>query len=151
MENHCRQGCGKCKAFLQKFFPSVKSKVSKKVSQELKLALNDLYEMNLTEVKVESHLSLDCQSFVKDVMRTIDEIKSASDIHRFWHIPMEIALSVFSIIEEVVFGDDSECSDMDHDNLDTISTSSDESSDSSDDSNDSESEDSDCSFSDQSD
>ena len=68
--------------------------------------------MKLSYIKGEGHHQLDCKSFVNDVVRTVDELKSPEDVMRFWHVPFDLATNVFMIITEVIFGTDAECEDV---------------------------------------
>ena len=106
---HSDGGCQDCLRFLEKFFPATsKLKVSKSVARELKSALAELFEeMDLSIVQVEGRLELDCCSFIRDICRMLDEIKSGGDIVSFWHVSTDLAMKVFS---EVIFGEDEECS-----------------------------------------
>jgi hypothetical protein len=104
---HSEEGCKSCQEFLSVFFPpKVTLKLSKSVSEELKEALVDLFQaMDITQVRVENDLAVTIGSFCSDFTRMVDEVKSASDIERIWHVHTKIARGVFAILEEVLFGD----------------------------------------------
>ena len=42
---------------------------------------------------------------MKNIIRTIDEIKKPEDIIDFWHVSSEVASCVFSVVREVLFND----------------------------------------------
>ena len=78
--------------------------MKKSIDKELEQALSDLLNaMNLSHVKVEKTLSLEKNNFIKDVKRSIDEIKNSDDIVELWHVPKEVAENIYAVIMEVVF------------------------------------------------
>ena len=105
IEKHSQSGCLQCTDFLNQYFPQKrKVTLSIRVSDELKLALNDLFEeMGLTTIKVEENLALSPHNFITDLLRAVDEIKCPLDVKRLWHVSMDIAIKVFMTIKEVVF------------------------------------------------
>ena len=128
---HADTGCIDCNEFLCTFFPiRPRTRVGKSVSRELKEALFELLrEMKLSSITVEGKLRLDCKSFVNDVVQTVDELKGPVDIIRFWHVPLDLATNVFSIVTEVVFGAENECSEaFESKENDSVHSSSEESS-----------------------
>ena len=100
-------GCAECSDFINRYLPDKrKSKLSKSVASELRDNLEELFSvMNIKYVKVERVLKIDCKSFIKDLLRTMDEIISANDIVRFWHVEFSTASKVFAVIEEVLADD----------------------------------------------
>ena len=108
IKRHANEGCLDCSAFLTKYLPVLPiSKFNKSVMSELKSALTELFvAMECSSIKVEEELEISCPSFVKDVIKIVDEIKSAADIEKVWHINREVALNVFSVIQEVLYGND---------------------------------------------
>ena len=133
---HADEGCFSCKELLDTFLPSASSlKLSKSVSSEIKSALGELFAaMSVKQIQVENELVLSTSSFTEDVVKNIDEINSAEDIVKIWHVSSDVAMKVFSILTEVIYGDDtsdsgSSSDDSADDDLDE------EYSDSSDDSN----------------
>ena len=122
IKTHSDGGCQDCLRFLEQFFPATsKLKVSKSVARELKSALAELFEeMDLSIIKVEGRLELDCASFIRDICKMLDEIKSGGDIVSFWHVSADLAMKVFSVISEVIFGDDTECSSSEDEMEDII-------------------------------
>ena len=81
---------------------------------------------------VEGELEVKTASFIKDLLKMLDEIKTANDIVEMWHIDPQVADKVFDIFQEVIFCDQNlpntsddaavrESIDYDDDNLD-IST-----------------------------
>ena len=79
----------------------------KSVASELKNALNELFEvLSVKCIKVETSLEISCADFIRDLMRVIDEIKSAVDIVRLWHIDLQLAVQVFDVVQEVLFEED---------------------------------------------
>ena len=114
--SHSDRGCQECFLFLEKFFPPTSTKVTKSVKSELKAALGELFEaMEISKVQVESQLEVDCSSLVKDLVKVIDEIKTPGDIVRFWHVDKELSCKMFSVIQDVVFGNDAELSSSEDD------------------------------------
>ena len=128
ISKHCKDGCLQCQGFIEKFFPvSSKVKVSKSVAGELKAALHELFvEMNLECIKVEGTLDLDCSSFIRDVLKMVDELRSNDDILKFWHVSEELARKVYSVTHQVIFEDifDSS-SEEEAEDIDEVSNSSD--------------------------
>ena len=133
------EACSSCSQFLATFFPDRSNrKLSKSVSSELRAALKELFSaMGMKEVKVESNLTLGISSFICDFIKIIDEIKSVSDIIHNWHVGSDVALKVYSTLNDVLYGDDcssdsSECSgseseeDENEDVLDEDTSSSDD-------------------------
>ena len=107
--NHIEaKGCQECSMIMGKFFPSgPMGKITRSVKSELKDALTELFEaMDITSIKVERNMDLDCESFVGDVVRVIDEITRSEDIVKLWHIDLDLSAKVFAVIEEVIFGDE---------------------------------------------
>ena len=101
---HSKDGCTKCSNFLIQFFP-VKSNLKRKKSvyTELKNALHELFQvLNISSLRVESELNLECKSFVKDFLRVVDEIRCCDDIVKFWHIDADVAARVYSVLECVI-------------------------------------------------
>ena len=107
IKSHSVEGCDKCHSFLDAFLPSKKiKKLKKSTDKEVDSALSDLFSvMNLSHLKVENRLSLSKYSFVKDLKRKIDEIKCPNDIVDFWHVPMQVAVNIFAVLQEVIFDD----------------------------------------------
>ena len=105
MKSDSINGCVQCTDFLKTYFPeNKKRKVGKSTCRELSDTLSDLFEaMSLSSIKVENTLNMNIPSFIKDIKRSIDEIKSPDDIVNLWHISMDLAENVFSVIQEVVF------------------------------------------------
>ena len=58
---------------------------------------------------MEGDLSVTVKSFVKDFIKTIDEVKDEKDIVELWHIDPVIAQNLFTLFREVVFGDLGSC------------------------------------------
>ena len=58
--------------------------------------------MAVKKVKVEGVLDVDCESFIKDLLRVMDEIKSAVDITGMWHVDHQFAKRVFAVIKDVL-------------------------------------------------
>ena len=100
---HSLEGCKECVAFLKKYFPS-ESKWSKRSTfSVLKVALVELFDvMGVRTLKVEDRLTVDCTSFLSDFLKVVDEIKSPSDIVKFWHLEESIACKIFSILHSVL-------------------------------------------------
>ena len=65
--------------------------------------------MAVKELKVESDLVLSPINFINDFIKVIDEVKTASDIVRIWHVSPDVASRVFSIFHDVLYGDDELC------------------------------------------
>ena len=42
-------------------------------------------------------------SFIKDLLKMLDEIKTSQDITEMWHIDARVAEKVFEIFQEVIF------------------------------------------------
>ena len=79
---------------------------------------------------MEDELEVNTDSFIKDLIKMLDEIKVAGDIVEMWHIDPRVAEKVFDIFKEVIFhsqnepniGDDeavNEIVDYQDDTLDT--------------------------------
>ena len=79
---------------------------------------------------MEDELEVSTASFIKDLIKMLDEIKVAGDIVEMWHIDPRVAEKVFDIFQEVIFhsqnepniGDDeavNEIVDYQDDTLDT--------------------------------
>ena len=76
------------------------------MEKELDSALSDLFHvMNLSNVKVEQNLELSASNLSHDIKRAIDEINSPQDIVDFWHIPIQVAQSIFLVLREVLFSE----------------------------------------------
>ena len=105
---HADEGYSSCKEFLDTFLPaSTSQKLSKSVSSEIKSALEELFAaMSVKLIQVENDLVLSISSFSKDVVKNADEINNAEDISRIWHVSSDVALKVFSILTEVIYGDE---------------------------------------------
>ena len=52
---------------------------------------------------MEDELEVSTASFIKDLIKMLDEIKVAGDIVEMWHIDPRVAEKVFDIFEEVIF------------------------------------------------
>ena len=103
---HADKGCYLCKELLDTFLPA-SLKQSKSLSSEIKSALEELFAaMSVKLIQVENNLVLSISSFSKDVVKNVDEINSAKDISRMWHVSSDVALKVFSILTEVIYGDE---------------------------------------------
>ena len=105
--SHGDAGCEACLSLLKKFLPASSFlKMTKSTSSELFEALLELFEtMALTSIRVESSLEVSCESFAKDVLKMVDEVKSSLDIIHFWHVELELASKVFAVIQEVLCSD----------------------------------------------
>ena len=105
---HADEGCCDCRELLDTYMPAKSSlKLSKTVSAELKGALRELFEvMGVKKLQVESDLAMSTSSFLKDFVKNVDEIKISEDISRIWHLGSEMASSIFSILEEVLCGEE---------------------------------------------
>ena len=99
-------GCEKCSTFLHKIFPEgQKLKISKSVSVELKEAIEELFAaLGLNNVLMEGDQIVSVTSFIKDFIKTVDEVKNVEDIVEIWHIDPFIAQNLFMLFKEVVFG-----------------------------------------------
>ena len=62
--------------------------------------------MSVKELKVESDLVLSTTNFINDFIKVIDEVKTASDIVRIWHVSTDVAGRVFSTLHDVLYGDE---------------------------------------------
>ena len=80
-----------------------------------------LTEMRLTKIKVESDLYLECQNFVYDVLQAIDELQSPQGVMQLWHVPLELATNVFSLVHEVIFEADLDYQDKSDSDLSEFS------------------------------
>ena len=79
----------------------------------MKCALTDLFSaLELSNIRVENDLSLDCKSFIKDLLRVVDEVHCSQDIVRFWHIDKSVAVKIFSVLQSVLEDDDLDVSSM---------------------------------------
>ena len=116
IRSHSDEGCDQCILFLKTFFPTTHSfKLSKPVARELKSALKDLFmAMEISEIRVENELEIDCCSFIGDLLKVLDEINQPADIVRFWHISEELAIKIFSIVYAVLHDEDSASSDSEN-------------------------------------
>ena len=105
--------CQDCQLFLERFFPRVSVvKVGRSVAAEIKEALSELFQaMELVNVKIENNLQISCQSLINDVLRMVDEIKKPEDIVKIWHIDIQLAVKVFSVLFDVLFGSDEDSFD----------------------------------------
>ena len=116
IKTHSDSGCSSCTQFLNTFLPLKTSlKLSKSVSSEVKCALLELFDaMAVKQVKVEDDLELSPTNFVSDLIKVIDEIKRATDIVDTWHVSLDLAIKVFSTLNDVLYGEDlSDYSDSD--------------------------------------
>ena len=141
IKSHSDNQCLACEDFLSRFLPNASHlKLKKSVAAELQESLLELFTvLGVKKVKVEKVLDVDCDSFIKDLLRIMDEIKSAVDITRLWHVDPKLAQRVFAVIRDVLgtgnMMDDLEiCKDSSDDESDsedssTCSSSCDESSD----------------------
>ena len=100
-------GCERCSDLLRKFLPvSRRCRIAKSISSELYKALLELFDvMSLESITIESSLEISCESFAKDVMRMVDELKSSSDIVQFWHVKYELATNVYAVTQDVLHSD----------------------------------------------
>ena len=82
------------------------------MAAEIKEALSELFQaMELVNVKIENNLQISCQSLINDVLRMVDEIKKTEDIVKIWHIDIQLAVKVFSVLFDVLFGSDEDSFD----------------------------------------
>ena len=111
IKSHAEGGCFSCKEFIDTYFPPKNSvKLSKSVYSELRCALLELFAaMAVKELKVESDLVLNLMNFINDFIKVIDEVKTASDIGRIWHVSPDVADRVFSVLHDVLYGDEDLC------------------------------------------
>ena len=61
---------------------------------------------------MEGNLSVTVASFIKDFIKTVDEVKDEKDIVELWHIDPVIAQNLFMLFREVVFGGLGTCEDV---------------------------------------
>ena len=114
IHRHSNEGCLVCLNFIHRYFPSAASNKHKKsVYDEMKCALTDLFSaLELSNIRVENDLSLDCKSFIKDLLRVVDEVQCSQDIVRLWHIDKSVAVKIFSVLQSVLEDDDLDVSSM---------------------------------------
>ena len=74
--------------------------------------------MGTFKVKVESELEVECSSLVNDLVKVIDELRSPEDICRLWHVNQELSCKMFSVIQDVIFGNKDDLSSSDNDSSD---------------------------------
>ena len=75
---------------------------SKSVKREIKQSLEDLFAaLNISSIDIDGCIMLSSSTFVNDVLKILDEIRTPRDIVDTWHIPFSIACRIFSVIEEV--------------------------------------------------
>ena len=89
---------------MKTFFPPESlTKKSRSVKRELQRGLEDLFEeLGLTFFIIDDCLDLSTTSFIKDLLRVLDEIKNHEDIVNTWKIPDRIACQIFAVIIEIL-------------------------------------------------
>ena len=102
--------------------------------------MSDLFcALDLKQVTIEKSLEVTCISFTKDFIKNIDEVKTAEDIVRIWHIEPLIAKKIYLLLTDVLNGatdDNVDFSSDEESETSEASEASDEDSDIYDDSND---------------
>ena len=62
--------------------------------------------MDLQDIKVETRLTLGISNFINDFLKSIDEIQTDDDIVHNWHVSSEVATNMFSIVNEILLGEE---------------------------------------------
>ena len=87
-------------------------KLTKSVAAEVSEAFEELFAaLQVNTLLVEGELEIKTTSLIKDFLKMSDEIKSPEDIVNMWHIEHSIALKLFMLFDEIVFGDSDILSD----------------------------------------
>ena len=55
-------------------------------------------------VVIEDELEVTTESFIKDFVKVLDEVRSENDLVEMWHLNPSVAHKVFMLFQEVVFG-----------------------------------------------
>ena len=58
--------------------------------------------MDIDFLLVDNCLEISTQNFIEDLLKVLDEIRSANDIVDTWHIPAEVASKIQSVISEIL-------------------------------------------------
>ena len=107
IKQHSGDGCSKCSDFIDRFFTqkNAKLKVSKTLAAELIEALEELFTaLRMEVVVIEDELEVTTESFIKDFVKVLDEVRSENDLVEMWHLNPSVAHKVFMLFQEVVFG-----------------------------------------------
>ena len=82
----------------------------KSVAVDLKEAIEELFDaLGFDNIMMEGDQSVSVKSFIKDFIKTVDEVKNEKDIVELWHIDPVIAQNLFMLFKEVVFGEVEAC------------------------------------------
>ena len=121
-------GCEKCSSFLEQILPQDrKLKIGKSVAVDLREAIEELFEaLGLDHIMMEGDQSVPVRSFIKDFIKTVDEVKDVKDIVELWHIDQVIAQNLFMLLREVVFGEVEACETFEDTSDDGLEVDSDE-------------------------
>ena len=85
-------------------------KIRKSVAVDLKEAIEELFNaLGFDNIMMEGDQSVSVKSFIKDFIKTVDEVKDENDIVELWHIDPAIAQNLFMLLKEVVFGELEDC------------------------------------------
>ena len=73
------------------------------MKSELRAGLWELFEaLEIGTILVEETLELTVSSFTEDFIKTVDEITEPEDIVKLWHISVDMAQYIFSILNDVM-------------------------------------------------
>ena len=79
-------------------------KLSKSIVSEIKTGLLELFSiLEVQRIQVEDSLSVGIESFIKDLVKMIDEVNTPEDIARMWHIDGNLAQWIYSTMSEILF------------------------------------------------
>ena len=82
----------------------------KSVAVDLKEAIEELFDaLGFDNIMMEGDQSVSVKSFIKDFIKTVDEVKNEKDIVELWRIDPVIAQNLFMLFKEVVFGELEAC------------------------------------------
>ena len=105
IQGHSENGCSQCSEFLKSFFPasSLRKKYKKSVYSELSSAINALFSaMNAHEVVIDGSMSVRSESFVKDFINNIADVKTEDDIIRIWQVDWKVAVKLCLVVKDVL-------------------------------------------------
>ena len=83
----------------------------------LKKSLSELFRsLDMDFLQIDNCLAIPTQNFIEDLLKVLDEIRTANDIADTWHIPAEVACKIQSVIDEILgHGEQDTASDIDSD------------------------------------
>ena len=98
------EGCRTCETFLQTYLKHRElTRLPRSTLSDLRSGIQELFRgLGLRFIQIESELHLSTENFLKDFLKTFDEVSCFEDIVKLWHVSESLAEDLYGVCLDVI-------------------------------------------------